>query len=214
MCGVLLTLEGGEGAGKTTQTRKLAESLASIGYDVLCTREPGGAQGAEALRRFVLERDHGLSARAEATVHFAARIDHVDATIAPALAAGRLVLCDRFSDSTLAYQGYGLGHGDPTILTFIEQLSTLLQLRPHLTVILDVPRAEARARMRRRGDQDDRYQVLDEAFHARVADGFRTIARRAADRCVLVSAVGSVDAVHQRVLAAVNSALPGDHRGA
>ena len=203
MTAMLVTLEGGEGAGKTTQTRKLAEGLAGRGYDVLCTREPGGAQGAEALRQFLLGTDHGLSPRAEAMAHFAARIDHVDATIGPALAAGRLVLCDRFSDSTLAYQGYGLGHGDPTILAFIEHLTTLLQLQPQLTVILDLPRAEARERMRRRGEGEDRYESLDESFHARVAEGFRTIARRATTRCVLVSAVGSVEAVHQRVMAAV-----------
>ena len=205
---MLVTLEGGEGAGKTTQLRKLAESLTARGYDVLCTREPGGARGAEALRCFLLQTDHGLSPRAEAMVHFAARTDHVDATIGPALAAGRLVLCDRFSDSTLAYQGYGLGHGHPTILAFIAQLISLLRLQPQLTVILDVPRAEARERMRRRGEDEDRYESLDEAFHVRVAEGFRTISRDAAARCVLVSAVGSVEAVHQRVLAAVEPRLP------
>ena len=203
MIGMLVTLEGGEGAGKTTQLRKLADDLAGRGYDVLCTREPGGAQGAEALRRFLLETDHGLSPRAEAMVHFAARTDHVEATIGPALAAGQVVLCDRFSDSTLAYQGYGLGRGDPTILAFIGHLTTLLPLQPHLTVILDLPRAEARERVRRRGEGEDRYESLDEPFHARVAEGFRTIARLAATRCVLVSAVGSVEAVHRRVLAAV-----------
>ncbi len=208
MSGMLVTLEGGEGVGKTTQTRKLAESLTARGYEVLSTREPGGAQGAEALRRFLLETDHGLSPRAEAMVHFAARFDHVDALIRPALAAGRLVLCDRFSDSTLAYQGYGLGYGDPAILAFIEQLTALLPLQPHRTVILDVPRAEARARMHSRGEGGDRYEALDESFHARVAEGFRTIARRAAARCVLVSAAGSVEAVHQRVLAAVKPQLP------
>ena len=208
MAGMLVTLEGGEGAGKTTQTRKLAESLAGRGYDVLRTREPGGAQGAEALRRFLLETDHGLSPRAEAMVHFAARFDHVEATIAPALAAGRFVLCDRFSDSTLAYQGYGLGRGDPTILAFIDHLTTLLDLQPQLTVILDLPRAEAAERMRQRGEGEDRYESLDASFHLRVAEGFRAITRRAATRCVLVSAVGSVEAVHQRVLAAVESRLP------
>ena len=208
MAGMLVTLEGGEGVGKTTQTQRLAESLAARGYDVLRTREPGGAQGAEALRRFLLQTDHGLSPRAEAMVHFAARIDHVDSTIGPALAAGRLVLCDRFSDSTLAYQGYGLGHGRPAILAFIDQLTSLLRLQPQLTVILDVPRAEARERTRRRGEAEDRYESLDEAFHARVAEGFRTIARDAATRCVLVSAAGSVEAVHQRVLAAVEARLP------
>src|SRR3978361_629390 len=101
MPGLFVTLEGGEGAGKTTQTRLLAETLIARGHDAICTREPGGAPGAEALRRFLLSQDHGLSLRAEATVHFAARIDHLDAAILPDLQAGRIVLCDRFSDSTL-----------------------------------------------------------------------------------------------------------------
>ena len=207
MTGRLLTIEGGEGAGKTTQARLLAERLATDGHDVLSTREPGGAPGAEALRRFLLERDHGLSLRSEAMVHFAARIDHLDHAISPALRAGRLVLCDRFFDSTLAYQGYGLGAGDPAILAFIRQLIGLLGVQPMLTVILDVPGAEARRRLRERGQGSDRYEALDEAFHDRVSEGFRTIARAAPERCVLVSSSGSIDAVHQRLLAVLRPRL-------
>jgi dTMP kinase len=208
MSGMLVTIEGGEGAGKTTQLRKLAENLTGRGHDVLCTREPGGAPGAEALRQFLLGMDHGLSLRAEAMVHFAARIDHVDQAIRPALQAGRIVLCDRFSDSTLAYQGYGLGLGDPAILAFIDQLATLIDVQPRLTLVLDLPRAEGHRRLQRRGGAGDRYEALDEAFHARIEEGFRIIARQAPRRCVLVSALGSVEAVHQRLLAALEPLLP------
>jgi len=209
VAGLLITIEGGEGAGKTTQTRLLAERLTADGHDVLRTREPGGAPGAEALRRFLLERDHGLSLRAEAMVHFAARVDHVDAAIRPALDAGRIVLCDRFFDSTMAYQGYGLGHADPAMLGFIGQLTALLDMTPQLTLVLDVPRAEGRRRLEQRGESTDRYEILDEAFHARVAEGFRSIAREAPGRCVLIPSDGSVEMVQQRLLAAVEPLLAG-----
>ena len=206
---MLVTLEGGEGAGKTTQTRKLADSLTMLGHDVLCTREPGGTAGAEALRRFLLGQDHRLSLRAEAMVHFAARTDHVERAIRPALEAGRIVLCDRFSDSTLAYQGYGLGHGDPAILAFIDGLTNLLDLQPRRTLILDLPRIEGRRRLQERGERADRYEALDESFHERVADGFRIIARKAPDRCVLISSSASVEAVHHSLLAVLEPLLPG-----
>ena len=207
--GLLVTIEGGEGAGKTTQIRRLADTLTALGQDVLCTREPGGTEGAEALRRFLLDHDHRLSLRAEAMVHFAARADHVERSIRPALEAGRIVLCDRFSDSTLAYQGYGLGHGDPAILAFIERLIGLLDLQPGLTLILDLPRADGRRRLQQRGEGADRYESLDDAFHARVAEGFRAIARAAPDRCVLLPATGPVETVHQAMLAALEPLLPG-----
>jgi len=205
--GLLVTIEGGEGAGKTTQIRKLADSLTARGHDVLCTREPGGTDGAEALRRFLLGQEHRLSLRAEAMVHFAARVDHVDQAIRPALAAGRIVLCDRFSDSTLAYQGYGLGYGDPAILDFIGQLASLLDIQPRLTLILDLPRTEGRRRLQQRGEGGDRYESLDDAFHERVADGFRTIAMGSPQRCVLVPSAGSIEAVHRSMLSAVEPLL-------
>lgn len=205
--GSLITIEGGEGAGKTTQVRKLADSLTARGHDVLCTREPGGTEGAEALRRFLLDQEHHLSLRAEAMVHFAARIDHIDQAIRPALAAGRIVLCDRFSDSTLAYQGYGLGYGDPAILKFIGELIGLLDIQPRLTLILELPRADGRSRLQQRGEGSDRYEALDDAFHERVADGFRAIARGSPRRCVLVPAAGSIEAVHRSLLSAMEPLL-------
>ncbi len=208
MAGLLITVEGGEGAGKTTQTRLLADILAARGHDVLLTREPGGTRGAEALRHFLLARDHGLGLRAEAMVHFAARVDHVDLSIRPALAAGRIVLCDRFFDSTMAYQGYGLGHGDPALLGFIEHLTVLLDVQPSLTLVLDLPRSEGRRRLQQRGEASDRYEVMEEEFHARVAEGFRIIASREPQRCTLISSAGSIDTVQQRLLAALEPFLP------
>nr|WP_321986628.1 dTMP kinase [uncultured Lichenicoccus sp.] len=207
MSGLLVTIEGGEGAGKTTQSALLALALEQQGCSVLRTREPGGAPGAEALRGFLLGRDHGLSLRAEAMAHFAARIDHIDGTIKPALAAGRLVLCDRYTDSTLAYQGYGLGRGAPTLLDFIDRLTGLLDVRPALTLVLDVARTEASRRIRQRGQDDDRYERLDDAFHERVAAGYRTIAAADPARCRLIAAGDAIEAVQHRMLAAVQPLL-------
>ena len=207
MIGHLVTIEGGEGVGKTTQLRRLAEELTARGVSVLCTREPGGTPGAELLRRLLLEQDHGLSLRAETMLHFAARFDHVQKTIRPALEAGKLVLCDRFSDSTLAYQGYGLARGDPELINFISQLTALLDMRPELTLILDTSVEERSRRLRLRGMSVDRYESLDEAFHERVAEGFRQIAREASKRCVLVSAQGSIEAVQQQLIAAIHPLL-------
>ena len=208
MSGLFVTLEGGEGAGKSTQSRLLAQRLEKH-RRLLHTREPGGAAGAERLRTLLLEGDHGLSLRAEILVHFAARFDHVEHTIIPALAEGNLVICDRFFDSTLAYQGYGLGHGEAEPLAFIRDLIALTPLKPDLTLLLDLPREVARQRLTRRGDAPDRYERLDEAFHLRVADGFRRIARAAPERIVVVDAGGTMEQVHRTLLDKVERRLAG-----
>lgn len=207
MTGLFVTLEGGEGAGKSTQSRLLADRLARDGHAVLHTREPGGAAGAERLRSLLLEGDHGLSLRAEILVHFAARFDHVEHTIAPALAEGRLVICDRFFDSTLAYQGFGLGRGGAEPLAFIHNLIALTPLTPDLTLLLDLPRELARPRLTRRGRDPDRYERLDDAFHLRVGDGFRQIARTAPERIVTIDAAGDVEQVHRALLDRVEERL-------
>lgn len=207
MSGVFVTLEGGEAAGKSTQAAMLAEALARSGRSVLQTREPGGAPGAEALRGFLLARDHGLSLKAETLVHFAARLDHVERTIRPALAEGRVVICDRFHDSTLAYQGYGLGHGAPDALAFIARMIGLTGLVPDLTLLLDLPRDEARVRLAARGTKADRYESLNEAFHQRVVDGFRQIALDAPDRIARLDARGEIDQLHRTLLLTVEKCL-------
>ncbi|HEY0185284.1 MAG TPA: dTMP kinase [Rhodopila sp.] len=197
--GRFITLEGGEGAGKTTQSALLGEALKARGVPVLRTREPGGSPGAELLRGILLSGSVDWAPRAETLLHFAARADHVARTIEPALQAGTWVVCDRFYDSTLAYQGYGQGADRG----FIASLITLLGIAPDLTIVLDVDEAAATERMRRRGGEADRYERLDAAFHARVRQGFREIAAADPKRCVLLDAAGDREAVHTAVMAAV-----------
>jgi dTMP kinase len=197
--GRFVTLEGGEGAGKTTQSALLAEALAARGIGVLRTREPGGSPAAELLRGILLDGSVDWAPHAETLLHFAARADHVAKTIEPALQAGTWVVCDRFSDSTLAYQGYGQGADRG----FIASLVGLLGIAPDLTIVLDVGEAVAAGRRRQRGGDADRYERLDAAFHARVRHGFRDIAEADPKRCVLLDASGSIRAVHTAIMTAV-----------
>ena len=202
--GRFITLEGGEGAGKSTQARLLADALCDLGLPVLRTREPGGAPGAEMLRELLLSGTIAWSAPAEALLHFAARAEHVEQSIRPALAAGMGVVCDRFADSTMAYQGYGQGADRVMIAT----LTGLIGLVPDVTIVLDVSDAVALGRLRTRGGAADRYERLDAAFHARVNEGFRAIARAAPERCILIAADGSEAEVHAAVMRAVWQRVP------
>lgn len=197
--GRFITLEGGEGAGKTTQSTLLAEALAARGQQVLRTREPGGAPGAEMLRGILLGGTIDWSPRAETLLHFAARAEHVARTIEPALAAGTWIICDRFSDSTMAYQGYGQGADQ----RFIQQQVRLLGIIPDLTIVLDLPEAMIAERLRQRGGNADRYEKLGPAFHARVRAGFRAIAAQEPDRCKLIDASQEIPAVHAAILGCI-----------
>ena len=197
---MFITLEGGEGAGKSTQAVLLADALCARGLAVLRTREPGGAPGSELLRSVLLGGAIDWSSRAETLLHFAARAEHIEKTIRPALAAGMWVVCDRFTDSTMAYQGFGQG-ADRDV---ISALTAWLGLAPDFTLVLDVPDAMAAARLRARGGVADRYENLDSAFHARVNAGFRAIAAAEPKRCVLVPAGGDIASVHAAVMAAVD----------
>ena len=202
--GRFITLDGGEGAGKSTQAQLLTDTLVALGLPVMCTREPGGAPGAELLRGLLLGAPVDWSATAETLLHFAARAEHVEKTIRPALAAGTWVVCDRLSDSTMAYQGYGQGADRAMIAT----LSGLLGIVSDVTVVLDVSEAVAASRRLERGAATDRYERLDPLFHARVYQGFRDIAATAADRCVLISADGSRQEVHDAIMLALRARLP------
>jgi len=204
--GRFITFEGGEGAGKSTQARLLADALCDLGVPALRTREPGGAPGAEVLRGLLLSGSVGWSAPAEALLHFAARAEHVEQSIRPALAAGMWVVCDRFADSTMAYQGFGQGADRAMIAT----LTGLIGLVPDVTIVLDVSDAVGVARLRSRGAAADRYERLDAAFHARVNEGFRAIARAAPERCVVVPADGFEAEVHAAVIRALWERLPRD----
>jgi dTMP kinase len=201
--GRFITLEGGEGAGKSTQTRLLADALVQLGLRVLRTREPGGAPGAEALRSLLLGGSVDWSPQAETLLHFAARAEHVEKTIRPALDAGMWVVCDRFFDSTMAYQGYGQGADRDTIVA----LTALLRLTPDVTIILDVSEPVATARQIKRGGHADRYERLDALFHARANQGFRDIAKAAPERCVLIAGDAMESAVHAAIMQALRQRL-------
>ncbi|MBS1073897.1 dTMP kinase [Gluconobacter sp. Dm-73] len=205
--GLFITLEGGEGAGKSTQARLLAEALRAEGHTVLLTREPGGTPGAEEIRNLLLFGKVDLSWRAEILMHMAARSDHLDNAILPALERGEIVVCDRFHDSTLAYQGHGVGQGVPEILAFLNGARKLVNFEPDLTLMLELPRAEALARLRARGGQTDRYEGQAEAFHERVLAGFEAIASADPGRVKRVDAAQTPEAVSAALMRAVQDRL-------
>jgi dTMP kinase len=198
-----ITLEGGEGAGKSTQAALLAAALVALGLPVLRTREPGGAPGAETLRGLLLGGSE-WSPLAETLLHFAARAEHVAKTIRPALDAGMWVVCDRFYDSTMAYQGYGQRVDRGVIASLIGYLGIV----PELTLVLDVSEKIAAERRAQRGGDADRYERLDEAFHARVRRGFREIAKAEPARCGLIPADESREEVHAAIMRVIRMRLP------
>ncbi len=201
-----ITLEGGEGAGKSTQARRLAAALRGAGLDIIETREPGGSPGAEEIRRLLTAGEPARwSPMAETLLHFAARADHVRRTIRPALAAGRWVCCDRFADSTMAYQGYG--HGIDR--DFIARLAgaVLGDLRPDLTLIFDLPVEQGLARAAARSGHEDRYEKMDRNFHEALRRGFLDIAGQDPQRCVVIDAGGDEAMTWQQVGAALRDRL-------
>jgi dTMP kinase len=207
--GRFITLEGGEGAGKSTQARKLAEKLEPLGVAVLLTREPGGSPGAEILREVILSgRAAPFGAAGEAILFSAARIDHVDRTIKPALERGAWVICDRFADSTRAYQG-AAGHLDPALIASLERVA-IGSVRPDLTLILDLAAEKGLARAAaRRGDKAgaDRFEREGLAFHQTLRQAFLEIARAEPKRCAVIDADRSPDEVAQAIWACVRGRL-------
>lgn len=200
--GKFITLEGGEGAGKSTQVSLLAEALRASGLNVHTTREPGGSPGAEDIRKLLVVGDAGRwDALSEAFLHFAARRDHVQKTILPNLEEGTWVLSDRFLDSTMAYQGYAQGLGRDAIETLAKL--TLGDFLPDMTLILDLDVETGLARAAARHDGEDRYERLGTAFHNSLRDAFRDIAQREPERCVAIDANGDINAVQTALRAAV-----------
>ena len=207
MRGRFITLEGGEGVGKSTQAKRLAEALRARGIDVIETREPGGSAGAEAIRKLLLEGagDH-WTAEAEALLFAAARADHVARTIRPALDAGKWVVCDRFLDSSLAYQGGASGLGDDAIRALHDVGSG--GLLPDRTLLLDLPMFTAATReLERDGGNRDRFGERDAPFHKAVVESFRRLAAGEPDRFRVVDAKGSPEEVTARLLAALDDLL-------
>jgi dTMP kinase len=205
--GRFITLEGGEGAGKSTQVARLAAFLKGFGRDVLETREPGGAPGAEAIRALLVSGEPGRwTPMTEALLHSAARADHLARSLIPSLADGKWVVCDRFTDSTLAYQGYGHGLG-PERVRALNDLVTG-GLKPDLTFILDLPVAvgldRAGGRVPVAAGAEDRYERMGRDFHERLREGFLAIARAEPGRCVVIDAAADVDAVARAIARTVN----------
>jgi dTMP kinase len=202
--GRFVSFEGGEGSGKSTQIKKLAERLEALKLRAISTREPGGSQGAEIIRHLVLSgMGKLLGPDAETLLFAAARDDHVRTVIQPALNQGTWVLCDRFSDSTRAYQGR-MGHV-PTGLLNAMQRVTIGDLKPDLTIILDVPVEVGlrRAAARRGNRAPDRFESEDLKFHQDLRDAYREIAAAEPERCVLVDADANPDTVAAQVWTAL-----------
>ncbi|WP_210482939.1 dTMP kinase [Microvirga antarctica] len=211
MAGKFITFEGGEGAGKSTQIARLKSRLERMGKTILATREPGGSPYAEDIRAFILAGNaKPLGAFAEALLFTAARIDHIDHTIAPALRAETHVLCDRFADSTRAYQGAS-GEVEPALIRSLER-AALNGLRPDLTLILDLPPetglARAGARRETRSEEIDRFEAEDLTFHRKLRETFLAIARTEPDRCAVIDADRSADDVEGAIWEIVSSQLP------
>jgi dTMP kinase len=199
-----ITLEGGEGAGKSTQAKRLSAELQKHGITSVLTREPGGSPGAEEIRKLLVEGEPGRwDALTEALLMFAARADHVARTIKPALAAHKWVIADRFTDSTYVYQGVGRKLRAQKI-SVIED-AVLDGFEPDLTLILDLPVQEGLKRAHARRGNETRFEKFDLDFHQRLRDGFHEIAKAHPERCVLIDASGSEDQVADRIWREVQS---------
>jgi dTMP kinase len=206
--GLFLTFEGIDGCGKTTQLALLSERLREAGHDVLETVEPGGTDAGRAIRGILLDpRHHALSARTELLLYFASRAQNVTEVISPALQRGATVLCDRFTDSTIVYQGAGRGLDEATILE-LHRIACG-SIFPDLTILLDVDAetslARARSRNRETGSEETRMDDEDGAFFARVREGYLRLAAREPKRIRVVDARGPVDVVAQNVWEEVNA---------
>ncbi len=199
--GRFISFEGGEGAGKTTQIERLADFLRARGVDVVVTREPGGTEVGEAIRRVLLDKSlPAMASDTELMLMYAARVEHLHKRIQPALAAGQWVLSDRFADASHVYQGAGRGL-DPARIDALERWS-LQGFVPDRTILFDLPVAQGMARVRSRG-ATDRFEQEQTAFFERVRQGYLARARRFPERFVVIDAARSVDEVTAQIIAVV-----------
>jgi dTMP kinase len=204
--GRFITLEGGEGAGKTTQAARLAKRLAERGHRTLVTREPGGSAGAELIRELIVTGGADRwSPMTEALLVYAARRDHIERAIAPTLAAGDWVISDRFADSTRAYQG--AAGGVPASLIQSLERYVVGETRPDMTLILDLPAEVGLARAAARPGGENRFEGKGELFHQKLREAFLAIARVETDRCAVIDATRSPEAVEAAIWSAVQAAL-------
>ncbi|MBB2751089.1 UNVERIFIED_ORG: dTMP kinase [Rhizobium aethiopicum] len=211
--GLFVTFEGGEGAGKSTQIRRLAEALKGEGHDVLVTREPGGSPGAEAVRHVLLSgAAEAFGTRMEAILFAAARNDHVEEVIRPALAVGKIVLCDRFIDSSRVYQGI-TGNLEPDFIETLQRIA-INGVMPDCTVILDIPAKIGleRAQKRAAADAPDRFEKERLETHEKRREAFLDIATREPERCHVINAMQSEEAIAAEIQAIVQQLMsPAGH---
>ncbi len=201
--GRFISFEGGEGAGKSTQCKLLINALNQANIKSVKTREPGGTKGAESIRGLLVTGNvDKWNPKTELLLHVAARNDHVEKLIKPALIEGKFVICDRFVDSTIAYQGYG-HQLDKNLISQLHEL-ILEDFQPDLTIILDMKPEDGIQRAAQRGDQENRYEKMGENFHARVRNGFLEIAK-SEPRCIIINAKSSINEVHSQIIDAVNN---------
>lgn len=215
MNGLFISFEGGEGSGKTTQINTLSRFLTDQGYKVITTREPGGTDEGETIRQLLVKKDQGnWSPKAELLLFYAARTMLVENVIKPALAEGKIVISDRFSDSTLAYQGYG--HGlDPQIIYALDN-AILGGLKPDMTFLLDIPAEQGIERSVRRlsGESmqsmraEDRFEQMDLDFHKRLREGFLEIAKTDPTRIQIIDARQNINEISQHIQNLIMQALP------
>ncbi len=210
MRGKFITFEGGEGGGKSTHVQMLADALRKAGHRVITTREPGGSPAAEDIRDLLVSGAvERWSAMAEVLLNYAARDMHVAQTIGPALVRGDWVISDRFSDSTMAYQGYG-GGVEPARIAAVHQ-ATLGDFKPDLTLILDLPTEEGLTRAGKRliaqKSAEDRYERMERDFHHRLREGFLEIAKSEPGRCRVIDATPAIDSVAAEIRTTVADAL-------
>ena len=206
--GIFITLEGGEGTGKSTQIKLLQQALSAAGVDVLTTREPGGTDQAERIRDLLLQRDSGaFDPMTEALLLFAARREHLVEKIWPALEKGQWVISDRFADSSRAFQGYGMGLD----MQVIENLYQLVagKFQPDLTFIFDIDPElgleRSLSRLKKSAVTEDRYERMGLPFHQRLRNGFLEIAKKFPERCVIIDAAQDIQAIHRQVLKVVET---------
>jgi dTMP kinase len=196
--GKLITFEGGEGSGKSTQCQLLNEALKKEGLQTLVTREPGGTEQAEIIRELLVKGDiNKWSSKTELLLHFAARIEHMQHKILPALEQNQWVICDRFIDSTIAYQAHGHQLGNE----YVEQLQKLLigNFQPDITFVLHIDFEKGIERSLARHNAETRYEKMDKTFHQRVHQGYLETAKRHPKRCVLIDASSSIEEIHQQI---------------
>ncbi len=204
--GSFITLEGGEGTGKSTQVARLADALTGAGIEAVVTREPGGAEGAEEIRALLVRGNVvRWEPMTEVLLHYAARSEHLQKTVMPALDRGQWVISDRFADSTMAYQGHG--HGiDREVIEGLHRL-VVGEFAPDLTVILDLDVEAGLERAKSVHPGEDRYERMDIEFHRRLRQGFLDIAEKEPDRCAVIDASGSVEEVNRALCDIVSRRL-------